>query len=187
VNPGSTGSVIGYELRRLVQIGIAAAALAGTGCGGDDSGSGGNSPTAGSGGGSANGKSQLAANAKPANPGLTIKTLASQYGKVLFSKSNRAIYYFDKESSRTPKCYGSCAKAWPPVLTSGKPQVGGAVKSALLGTTQRENGKKQVTYDGRPLYFYVTDPRGEVECHNIEEFGGLWLAVKPSGKPAPVS
>jgi predicted lipoprotein with Yx(FWY)xxD motif len=187
VNPGSTCSVFGYELRRLVQIGIATAALAGGGCGGNDSRSDGDSAASGSSGGSASDKTQLAANAKPANPGLTIKTLASQYGKVLFSKSNRAIYYFDTESTRAPKCYGACAQAWPPVLTSGKPQAGGAVKSGLLGTTKRANGKKQVTYDGHPLYFYVTDPRGEVECHNIEEFGGLWLAVKPSGKPAPVN
>jgi predicted lipoprotein with Yx(FWY)xxD motif len=171
----------------LVHIGIAAAVLAGAGCGEDDSGSGGSSPASGSDGGSANANAQLAANPKPANPGVTIKTLRSQYGKVLFSKSNRAIYYFDKESGRTPKCYGSCAQAWPPVLTSGKPQAGGAVNSGLLGTTKRANGKKQVTYDGHPLYFYVSDPEGEVECHNIEEFGGLWLAVKPNGGTPPVS
>ncbi len=170
-------------MRRLAQIGIAAAALAGAGCGDDESGSAGGSTSV----ASSDDKTTLASHAGPPGTGTTIKASASQYGKVLFSKSNRAIYYFDKESTRTPKCYGSCAKAWPPVLTSGKPQAGGAVKSALLGTTRRANGKKQVTYAGHPLYFYVTDPRGEVECHNIEEFGGLWLAVKPSGNPAPVS
>jgi len=170
-------------MRRLAQIGIAATALAGVGCGEDEPGSAGSSTSAASSGASSDGKTTLARQTGPPGTGTTIKASASQYGKVLFSKSNRAIYYFEKESTRTPKCYGSCAQAWPPVLTSGKPQAGGAVRSDLLGTTQRANGKKQVTYDGHPLYFYVTDPRGEVECHNVDEFGGLWLAVKPSGNP----
>lgn len=121
------------------------------------------------------------------SPGTTIKTLQSQFGKVLFSRSNRAVYYFGKETGRTPKCYGACAEAWPPVLTRGRPQAGGAARAGLLGTTKRANGRKQVTYDGHPLYYYAHDPRGEVLCHDIEEFGGLWLAVKPNGGSPPVS
>jgi predicted lipoprotein with Yx(FWY)xxD motif len=170
-------------MKRLLQVSLAAAALAGAGCGGDDSASDRSPLAAGSSDGSTNGTAKLARNAKRAASGTTIKTRGSQYGKVLFSKGNRAIYYFDKESNRTPKCYGACAEAWPPVLTAGRPQAGGDVKSDLLGRTTRSNGKKQVTYKGHPLYFYVNDPRGEVGCHNVEEFGGLWLAVKPSGNP----
>jgi predicted lipoprotein with Yx(FWY)xxD motif len=174
-------------MRRLAQIGIAATALAGAGCGDSEPAPAGSSASEAPSGASSDRKTTLARQAGPPGTGTTIKASASQYGKVLFSKSNRAIYYFDKESTRTPKCYGSCAKAWPPVLTSGKPQAGGAVKPDLLGITRRANGRKQVTYKDHPLYFYVTDPRGEVECHNIEEFGGLWLAVKPSGNPVPTS
>jgi hypothetical protein len=40
-------------------------------------------------------------------------------------------------------------------------------------------------YDGRPLYGYVHDPRGEVYCHEVVEFGGTWYAVRKSGKRAP--
>ena len=40
----------------------------------------------------------------------------------------------------------------------------------------------QVTYSGHPLYYYVDDPPGEVLCHGVEEFGGLWLVVDPSGE-----
>jgi hypothetical protein len=39
-----------------------------------------------------------------------------------------------------------------------------------------------VTYDGHPLYYY-DEPPGEVSCHNVDEFGGLWLAVQPNGQP----
>jgi predicted lipoprotein with Yx(FWY)xxD motif len=114
--------------------------------------------------------------------GIEITTAGSQYGDVLFDADQRAIYYFDKESGPTSECYGDCAVAWPPVLTEGDPQAAGAADAGLLGTTPRDDGTTQVTYDGHPLYYYVDDPTGEVLCHNVEEFGGLWLAVQPSGE-----
>jgi len=119
---------------------------------------------------------------RSSDPGVKIKSAPSQFGKVLFSGSDRAIYYFDKELTPKPECYGACATAWPPVLTNGKPEAAGRVKQGLLGTKKRSNGKRQVTYDGHPLYYYVDDPEGVVACHNVDEFGGLWLAVKPSGR-----
>jgi predicted lipoprotein with Yx(FWY)xxD motif len=128
------------------------------------------------------GRTKAAEHAAPVS-GLTIKTSNSPYGEVLFSKGERAIYYFGKESTRRARCYGECAQAWPPVITRGRPQAGTGAKAALLGTTRRSDGRRQVTYDGHPLYFYVNDPPGEVGCHNVEEFGGLWLAVQPTGSP----
>jgi predicted lipoprotein with Yx(FWY)xxD motif len=168
-------------MKRLIEITLASAALTAVGCGDANSDSGqkfaGRSTDE-----ATNGAAELADSIERTSPGVTIKTAGSQYGKVLFSAGKRAIYYFEKESGRTPKCYGSCAEAWPPVLTAGKPQAGGDVRSDLLGRTNRSGGRKQATYKGHPLYFYVNDPRGVVGCHNVEEFGGLWLAVRPSGK-----
>lgn len=107
---------------------------------------------------------------------------ASQYGSILFGPEQQAIYLFDKETSDTSRCYGSCAEAWPPVLTKGDPRAGEGVDAKLLGTTERDDGSTQVTYDGHPLYYYVHDPPGEVLCHEVEEFGGLWLVVDMSGE-----
>jgi hypothetical protein len=42
-----------------------------------------------------------------------------------------------------------------------------------------------VTYAGHPLYYYVDDPRNEILCHDVFEFGGDWLVVQASGEPAP--
>lgn len=120
-----------------------------------------------------------APNKKP--PGTTITTVDSQFGEILFDGDERAIYLFDKETSSRSECYGECAEAWPPVLTKGEPRAAGRAQGKLLDTTRREDGKTQVTYDGQPLYYYVDDPRGEVLCHNVEEFGGLWLVLEPSG------
>jgi predicted lipoprotein with Yx(FWY)xxD motif len=41
-----------------------------------------------------------------------------------------------------------------------------------------------VTYAGRPLYYYVGDKKpGQVLCQNVNEYGGLWLVMRPSGRP----
>jgi predicted lipoprotein with Yx(FWY)xxD motif len=112
---------------------------------------------------------------------VTITTADSQFGQVLFDGDERAIYFFDKEASDRSECYGECAVAWPPVLTDGEPEAAGEAGTKLLGTTQRDDGSIQVTYDGRPLYYYVDDPRGQILCHGVEEFGGVWLAVQPDG------
>jgi predicted lipoprotein with Yx(FWY)xxD motif len=114
-------------------------------------------------------------------PGVTITAAGSQYGSVLFDGDDRAIYYFDKETSDRSECYGECAAAWPPVLTDGAPEAAQEANQKLLGTTERDDGSTQVTYDGRPLYYYVDDPPGEILCHGVDEFGGLWLAVQPDG------
>jgi predicted lipoprotein with Yx(FWY)xxD motif len=114
--------------------------------------------------------------------GTEIVAADSQYGSILFDSKRQAIYLFDKETSSTSECYGACAEAWPPVLTDGEPQAGAGADAKLLGTTERDDGSTQVTYAGHPLYYYVDDAPGQVLCHNVEEFGGLWLVVEPSGE-----
>jgi predicted lipoprotein with Yx(FWY)xxD motif len=114
--------------------------------------------------------------------GTELVAADSQYGSILFDSKHRGIYLFDRESPDSSQCYGACADAWPPVLTDGDPQAGAGLDPKLLGTTERDDGSTQVTYNGHPLYYYVDDPPGEVLCHNVDEFGGLWLVVEPSGE-----
>lgn len=117
--------------------------------------------------------------------GTEIKVAGSEFGKMLFDSGDQAIYLFEKETSTKPACYGACADAWPPVLTKGAPVAGGGADQAKLGTTRRADGGTQVTYAGHPLYYYAREGPGQVLCHNVEEFGGLWLVVQPNGDPAP--
>jgi len=124
---------------------------------------------------------------KPAQQatGTTIQVEDSEFGRVLVDGDRMPIYLFDKERGETSECYGECATAWPPVLTDGGPAAGKGAKEGLLGTTKRRDGKTQVTYNGHPLYYYEDDRPGTILCHNVNEFGGLWLVVTPSGDPAP--
>ena len=116
--------------------------------------------------------------------GIKIIAADSDYGPMLYEASGQPIYLFDVETTSRTECYGECAEAWPPVLTKGKPRAAGAVRAGLLRTTRRRDGSTQITYAGHPLYFYAHEGKYQVLCHNVTEFGGTWLVVKPNGKPA---
>jgi predicted lipoprotein with Yx(FWY)xxD motif len=120
-----------------------------------------------------------------ARANLGITTTDSDYGSMLFDERGQAIYLFDRETSDEAQCYDECAEAWPPVLTEGPPEADGDVDAALLGTTERDDGSVQVTYNGHPLYFYADEAPGEVKCHDVDDYGGTWLVVTPDGEAAP--
>ena len=103
-------------------------------------------------------------------------------GKILVDSQGRSLYLFKKDTGPKSTCYGSCAVAWPPFTTSGTPTAGSGAKAALIGTTTRTDGKDEVTYNGHPLYYYVTDTQpGQITCQDVIEFGGTWLVVDPQG------
>jgi predicted lipoprotein with Yx(FWY)xxD motif len=115
--------------------------------------------------------------------GTTVKVVSSQFGRILADGRGQAFYYFDAERAGSrPRCYGACAEAWPPVLAKGRPVAGAGARSGKIGVTRRRNGTRQVTYAGRPLYYYVADSPGQVLCHNVREFGGLWVVIRPDGR-----
>lgn len=116
-----------------------------------------------------------------AKRGTLIKVEKTRFGKALVNKAGRAVYLFDLETGTTPQCYDECARAWPPVLTKGRPVAGEGAKQGKLGTTQRTDGRTQVTYAGHPLYYYVHDTADKILCQNVVEFGGRWLLVGPRG------
>jgi hypothetical protein len=67
-------------------------------------------------------------------------------------------------------------------FSKGKVKAMRGVKQSLIGTVRRRNGRLQVTYNGWPLYYYAHEGPREVKCQNVNEFGGLWLVVKPNGR-----
>jgi predicted lipoprotein with Yx(FWY)xxD motif len=119
--------------------------------------------------------------AEQAAPTLTVNS--SSFGNVLFDGRGFVLYAFTKDPRGRSACSGACAAAWPPYVVRGPVRAGAGVKASLLGTIRRANGSRQVTYGGRPLYYYVGDkkPR-QIRCQNVSEFGGLWLIVRPSGR-----
>src|SRR5688572_1544565 len=123
---------------------------------------------------------------EPENPdGTEIVLRDSEFGPMLFDSKKQAIYIFERDSKNETNCYDDCATAWPPVYTDGEPVAGRGVQQSLLGTIERRDGKRQVTYAGQPLYFYDHEGPGEVRCHNVNLNGGLWWVVGADGKRRP--
>ena len=130
---------------------------------------------------------EAAATGEPARQaaGTRLRAIGSQFGRIVGDGPGLAVYIFDKERRGRSECYGACAKAWPPVPAKGRPVAGAGIDADLLGTTRRRNGKRQLTYRGQPLYYYEHDRPGLVLCHDVVEFGGTWLVIRPSGRPVP--
>ena len=119
-----------------------------------------------------------------AQASATLGVRTTRYGRILVDGRGRALYAFTRDRRGGPsRCYGACASAWPVYFASGRLVAGKGVKRSLMGTTRRRDGRRQVTYNGRPLYYYVGDKKpGQVLCQNVDEFGGTWLVVRPSGQ-----
>ena len=108
---------------------------------------------------------------------------ASEYGLTLWGPNGKVVYVFGADRGSVSRCYGVCATAWPPLLTSGAPLAGPGVEAKLLGTTKRSDGSSQVTYNGHPLYYYSADMPGKIMCQHANMHGGVWLIVNPNGQP----
>ena len=128
------------------------------------------------------GASAQAGEATMSSPTLKVRT--TRFGNVLFAGNGRVVYAFTRDRRNGPsRCYGDCAAAWPVYFAKGTLNAGAGVKQSLIGTTRRRDGRRQVTYNGWPLYYYAHERAGEVKCQNVETHGGTWLVVRPTGTP----
>jgi predicted lipoprotein with Yx(FWY)xxD motif len=153
---------------------IAAIAVGLAGCGG-----GGNSgaATAGSGG---YGSAQPAGGAS--SGATVVSEKASKLGKILVDPGGKTLYLFEADRRTASACAGTCATVWPPVTTSGKPKVGAGLAGAQLGTIKRKDGLRQVTFNGHPLYRYVSDMKpGDTTGQGLDQFGAAWYVLTPAG------
>jgi predicted lipoprotein with Yx(FWY)xxD motif len=125
-----------------------------------------------------------ATTALPAASGpATVKTRTTKLGKVLVGGNGKTLYLFEKDKGTKSSCSGACAKAWPPLLTKGKPKAGTGVKASKLGTTKRSDGTTQVTYNGHPVYGFKNDAKaGDTNGQGLTAFGAEWYVLSPAGK-----
>jgi predicted lipoprotein with Yx(FWY)xxD motif len=126
--------------------------------------------------------SALAHRAHAATATAKVSVRKGKLGRFLVDGKGLTLYLFEKDKSPKSTCYGTCAKVWSPLLTSGKPLAGSGVKAGKLGTTRRKNGTLQVTYNGHPLYHYDDDHKpGQTEGQGELAFGAKWYVLAPSG------
>ncbi|MET8908614.1 hypothetical protein [Micromonospora sp. NPDC004551] len=102
-------------------------------------------------------------------------------GKVVTDQDGWVLYRFDKDSADPPQsnCVDKCAQVWPPALTDGNPQLQG-VSDDKVGTVTRQDGTRQITIGGWPVYRYIGDKKpGQWKGQGV---GGTWFVVDPNGK-----
>ena len=113
----------------------------------------------------------------PATAGAEMKVASSSAGQIVVDSKGMSLYFFTKDvkDSGTSACTGACLTAWPVfTTTSDEPTVEGV--TGTVGTIATPDGKKQVTLNGMPLYYYAKDKApGDVTGQGVK-VSGTWSA-----------
>jgi predicted lipoprotein with Yx(FWY)xxD motif len=110
--------------------------------------------------------------------GLVTTFEHSTFGRVLARPDGQALYYWnvEKRAGFKIRCTGGCAKLWPPLIV--RPGVAVAPRRAgfkgRFGVVRRPDGRRQLTYDGLPLYAYVHEGPRQVRCNDVNG----WFVVR---------
>jgi predicted lipoprotein with Yx(FWY)xxD motif len=126
-----------------------------------------------------------AATSAPSAPAMGTATAlrsVGTLGQILVGGNGRTLYIFLGDAGARSTCSGSCAQNWPPLTTVGAPRATDGVLQSLLGTTKRQDGTTQVTYNGHPLYSFIADSApGMANGQGIDAFGARWEVVNAAG------
>lgn len=123
-----------------------------------------------------------------ATVGSESATIGGQSAQILsftsgFTGSTFTLYGLSADTATASACTGTCARFWPPLLTTEPPQAGTGVTQSMLGTIQRPDGTFQVTYNGHPLYLFANDQPGTTKGEGINAFGGTFDVISTAGSP----
>jgi predicted lipoprotein with Yx(FWY)xxD motif len=118
-------------------------------------------------------------------PAATVQLAQNALGSILVDSRGMTLYMFTPDTSTTSACYEQCSAAWPPLLLNGKLRAAAGLQTSLLGTLQRTDGTRQVTYAGHPLYFFAKDTKpGDT---NGQGLFTKWYVLSASGTPIGAS
>ncbi len=97
-------------------------------------------------------------------------------GTVLTANNGLTLYTLSAEKHGNFICKGSCLKIWFPLVVAPGVKPTGPV---ALGTVKRPDGRRQVTFNGRPLYMFASDSKkGDTKGEGIRDVG-TWHAAQP--------
>jgi predicted lipoprotein with Yx(FWY)xxD motif len=110
--------------------------------------------------------------------GATVAVATSKLGDILVDADGRTLYAFTKDKGDQSACSGQCASSWPAL--TGTATAGTGAQAALLSTSKQANGSTQVTYGGKPLYYFAGDAKaGDTNGQGV---GTVWFAVRGDGE-----
>src|SRR5664280_1176390 len=112
-------------------------------------------------------------------PVIMTATVGSNGTLVVASSNGMTLYTFDKDvaDGGTSACTGGCIAKWPALtVPAGSTPTAASGTTGQPGTiTRADDGTLQVTYNGKPLYFFSGD-KAAGDSNGI--YTG-WSAVKP--------
>jgi len=109
-------------------------------------------------------------------------------GSILVDSQGRTVYLFASDTSDHSNCTGPCLQYWPIVAapSTTPSQVTGV--SGTIGQITRNDGTKQLTVNGLPLYTYAGDTSSGMTTGQGKNLsGGLWWVVSPNGNAIKTS
>jgi predicted lipoprotein with Yx(FWY)xxD motif len=116
----------------------------------------------------------------------TLKVSTAQnttlHKRILVTTSGRTLYSLSAETHGRFICTGSCLADWLPLVLRGDAKPAGV---SGLGSIRRPDGRRQVTYKGKPLYRFDMDAKkGDVKGEGFKDVGTWHAAVVASHKAA---
>ncbi|MGA8977986.1 MAG: hypothetical protein WB473_02600 [Pedococcus sp.] len=124
--------------------------------------------------------SSTSSTSPPSSAAADLGVAETSLGQVVVDGSKMTVYVFtkDKPGSGASACTGDCLVAWPPVTTTAEtPTLDGV--TGTVGTITAQDGSKQVTLNGSPLYLFAKDTKpGDVTGQGV---GKVWYVVDPGG------
>ncbi|WKN43504.1 COG4315 family predicted lipoprotein [Tunicatimonas pelagia] len=111
----------------------------------------------------------------PATPQVQL-AMSDTFGQYLTDQDGRALYFFSRDVSGNSVCNGGCAAAWPVFYTETL-VVEEGLEESDFDTITREDGERQSTYKGWPLYRFQGDSQPNVI--NGDGQNNHWFVAKP--------
>jgi predicted lipoprotein with Yx(FWY)xxD motif len=101
-------------------------------------------------------------------------------GSYLVDAKGMTLYWFKKDSPGKSACAGPCVEKWP-IYFRDSVAAGEGTKPEDFGTITREDGKKQTTFRGYPLYYWMNDKaKGDTTGQGV---GNVWYVIDPANFP----
>lgn len=99
-----------------------------------------------------------------------------ELGPYLTDSKGMTLYYFKKDSPGKSVCTETCLEMWP-AFDAKEISIPEKLNGKDFGTITREDGKKQSTYKGYPLYYYRGDSNpGDTTGQGVSN---IWFVVNP--------
>jgi predicted lipoprotein with Yx(FWY)xxD motif len=112
--------------------------------------------------------------------------------EIVVDGDGRTVYMFARDTRGIPTCTAQlpghplCPKVLPPV--TGAPSAGAGIDASKLGATERADGRRQITYNRHPLYYFrgglgFGAPDRKPGDINGQGFFEMFHVLSPQGTP----